>query len=129
MTRKEIEKEIGELLEYIDSVKFYWDDFTLNVKCENDYEFNEGFPSFSMLSQISEITQSKDIDIVDKEHYAGHCSTCDYGSYEELTIRVQNVKVDDYSKEEMAQEACNSRNEIVRLLKLASKSPTIFIEE
>lgn len=34
-----------------------------------------------------------------------------------------------YSKEDMAQEACNSQNEIVRLLKLVNKSPTIFIEE
>lgn len=49
-----------------------------------------GFMTFELLCKVSELLQTKSIDLKD-EYYSPGCETCDYGSSAEATIVIRNA--------------------------------------
>lgn len=96
----EIKEKIQEIVDAQEK-KVYLSDFsskvrvnpknaTVTVEVECMYHL-EGFVSFDLLSQISEVLGTKDISIQD-EWYTPGCDTCDYGSSSSATIVATNCK-------------------------------------
>ena len=64
-------------------------DEEVNITVECMYSLG-GFISFGLLTEISELLDTKSIDLEDEHHTPG-CDTCDYGSCSSATIVVKDI--------------------------------------
>ncbi len=64
--------------------------YEYRIKFSQMYEYIN--LSFETLLALSEIFQTKKIDIGDRENYSG-CETCDYGSSYQVSVRIGNSPV------------------------------------